>query len=206
VNDESVTPTQPRKSVTRDQLYVHRAMVLWLFAVTLVVTATLSVVLYITDPTLHDPSGKNAPGPSSVLLIVCLAGALGGFVSRLRRLYAFEDIFPRQEYAVLFRRLDLYLIAYSSIPPLVGAIAAAVVYGVFAAKLVEGPMFPVFNCTASDGSCSSIQAVYGYWRPAEATDYAKSAVWGFVSGFSERFFVDILNRLGSKGAQDEPAT
>ena len=38
--------------------------------------------------------------------LVMVAGAGGAFVSSLRRLYGFQDIFARHSYVRLFRRLD----------------------------------------------------------------------------------------------------
>lgn len=199
--------TEPNSSreaapkIQQDQLGAHRAMVLWLFTTTLFVTLGLGTVFIYTDPTLNI-NESSTESPSSVLLFVAMSGALGGFVSCLRRLYAFDDIFPRHQYAMLFRSLNPYLIAYSTIPPLIGIIAAAVIYGMFAGELITGVVFPKFACAEGGNGCKALPDFLGYWRPAEATDYAKAMVWGFVSGFSERFFVDILNQFGSKGTTD----
>ena len=185
-------------SLPKEQLDAHRAMVLWLFMTTIFVAMLLATALVLTDPTLHPQQVGGANRQASVLLPVAMAGAMGGFVSCLRRLYAFDDIFPRKQYVVLFRKLDPYLIAYSTIPPLIGMIAAVATYGMFAAELLKGPLFPAFLCADGGSGCKTLPNFLGYWRPAEATDYAKSLVWGFVFGFSERYFVDILNQFGSK--------
>ena len=92
-----------------------------------------------------------------------------------------------------------YLVAYSSIPPLIGVIAAAVIYVVFAGRMISGDLFPAFDCSRPN-ECTTLPGVLNYWSPVSATDYAKAVVWGFISGFSERFFVDILNQFGSKGS------
>jgi hypothetical protein len=141
------------------------------------------------------PEGKDI----YIFLVVITSGAIGGFVSCLRRLYAFEDIFPRKQYANLFRGLNAYLIAYSTIPPLVGMIAAAVVYLVFASMFVKGPAFPAFDCRLGESGCKTFPEFMKFWAPISSMDYAKAIVWGFISGFSERYFIDILNQFsGSK--------
>ncbi len=200
---ETPPPPKTNDAFPKEQLDAHRAMVLWLFVTTLIAVVALACVLALADPTLARESPHKW---HSTLLLAALAGALGGFVSCLRRLYAFEDIFPRKQYVVLFKKLDLYLIAYSTIPPLVGIIAASAVYCVFAGGMLKGPMFPDFTCAPGGNDCKTLQDFLGYWRPCEATDYAKAIVWGFISGFSERFFVDILNQFGSKAASGHDAT
>ncbi|SDU02942.1 hypothetical protein [Nitrosomonas ureae] len=195
-------PTQeaaPKKQY--NQLGAHRAMVLWLFPATFFVMLGLGAVFIFTDPTLNMTENVRGPSdesPSSVLLFVAISGALGGFVSCLRRLYAFDDIFPHHRYAP--RSSNFYLAAYSAIPPLVGIISAAVIYGMFASGLITGELFPKFACAQAGNDCKTLPDFLGYWRPEGAQDYAKAMVWGFISGFSERFFVDTLNQFGGKGA------
>lgn len=186
--------TAPKKQ--HNQLYAHRAMVLFLFTATLLVMLILGAVFIYTDPTLN-MNKSDAESPSSVLLFVAMSGALGGFVSCLRRLYAFDDIFPHHRYAP--RSSNFYLAAYSAIPPLVGIISAAVIYGMFASGLITGELFPKFACAQAGNDCKTLPDFLGYWRPEGAQDYAKAMVWGFISGFSERFFVDTLNQFGGKG-------
>ena len=141
----------------------------------------------------------------SILMLVVLAGALGAFVSALRRLYALENIFPTYRFRDLLRKARLYVIIYSLIPPLIGAIAAAVLYVFFAAEFVTSPLFPKFVCELEGLGCLKFKEFIDHWKPATAADYAKAAVWGFVAGFSERVVPDILNKLAEssevKGAQ-----
>ena len=173
-------------------LDAHRLLVMWLFISTLVLGLVfLAVMLY------FDKTGR---GPS-IMVAVIVAGALGGFVSSLRRLYGFQDIFPRKNYIRLFRKLNFYVIAYSLVPALVGMIGAVVVYVIFAAGLLKGDLFPEFYCVTGDGTCDEFHRFVYYWSPHGPTAYAKALVWGFIAGFSERFVPDILNRLGSENAK-----
>jgi hypothetical protein len=132
----------------------------------------------------------------TILPVVAISGTLGAFVSALRRLYSFQDIFPVSRYSGLLKNSNLYVVAYSSIPPLVGFIAATVLYIVFASEILKGAMFPTFTCEID--KCEHFLDFLRHWRPAQPTDYAKAIVWGFIAGFSERFVPDILNRLSEK--------
>ncbi|MDM0116724.1 hypothetical protein QTI66_31805 [Variovorax sp. J22R133] len=199
---DSQTPTAQIDPFPKDQLDAHRLMVLWLFVVTAAVAALLATAVILADPTLHPGKPDDADRQAPVLLLVAMAGAMGGFVSCLRRLYAFEDIFPRTQYVVLFGTFNPYLIAYSSIPPLIGLIAAVAGYGMFAAGLLQGSTFPAFRCAEGGNGCMTLPTFLGYWRPSGPTDYAKSLVWAFIFGFSERYFVDILNQFGSRARSD----
>lgn len=169
-------------------LDAHRLMVMWLFISTLVIgLGFLAFVLY------FDATGK---GGLTILIAVIVAGAGGGFVSSLRRLYSFQDIFPRREYVQLFCKMNFYVVAYSLVPAVVGMIGAVMIYLMFAAGLLKGDLFPEFHCAM--GQCTDFHGFVSYWSPKDAAANAKAIVWGFIAGFSERFVPDILNRLGSQ--------
>jgi hypothetical protein len=169
-------------------LDAHRLLVMWLFVSTLVIgLAFLTLILY-----FHH-TGR---GGVTIMIPVIVAGAGGGFVSSLRRLYSFQDIFPRRQYVQLFRRMNFYVVAYSFVPAVVGIIGAVVLYLVFAAGLLRGDLFPEFHCAAGQ-SCADFHGFVTSWIPDGPAANAKAIVWGFIAGFSERFVPDILNRLGS---------
>src|SRR5262245_65160549 len=109
-------------------LDAHRLLVMWLFICTVIVSSLLIVVVIFFDTT---------GGGLTIEAAVMAAGAGGGFVSSLRRLYTFEDIFPRREYVRLFKKLNFYVIAYSLVPPVVGTIGAIIVYLLFAAGKIR---------------------------------------------------------------------
>jgi hypothetical protein len=173
----------------QETLDAHQLLVMCLFISTLVIgSAFLLLILY------FDKTGR---GGITVLMPVIVAGAGGGFVSSLRRLYSFQDIFPKREYVRLFHRMNLYVLAYSFVPALVGMIGAIILYLLFAAGLLKGDLFPEFHCAANQ-MCDDFHGFVSHWRPDSPSANAKAIVWGFIAGFSERFVPDILNRLGSK--------
>jgi hypothetical protein len=175
-------------------LDAHRLMVMWLFISTLAVgLGFLALVLY------FEVTGR---GGVTIMIAVIVAGAGGGFVSSLRRLYGFQDIFPRREYAQLFRKLNFYVVAYSLVPAVVGMIGAAMVYLMFAGGLLRGDLFPEFHCAAGQ-TCADFHGFVAYWSPNGPAANAKAIVWGFIAGFSERFVPDILNRLGSEKPKEK---
>lgn len=187
----------------RDAFGVHRQMVLWLFFATAGLVIFTIAILLITNSTPAGGAAKpDAQIGVTILPMVALAGALGAFVSALSRLYAFKNIFPYAKYTGVLKGVSLYLIIYSTIPPLVGAIAATVLYIIFAAGLVTSPVFPDFHCTATSGLCDQFNTFLQSWSPKTSTDYAKALVWGFIAGFSERFVPDILNRLADRADKE----
>jgi hypothetical protein len=207
----SLHPTAPAtdEMSQRRILAIYKQMLLSLFLATLIVAAVLAILLF---PFYHsyintiDPSGKvPVPVPPSLLTVVQLAGALGAFFSALIRLYNFEDL-PK---AMVARELEglprLHLLIYSLVPAVIGAIAASVIHMLFAAGLLQGDFFPVFKCGNVQNVCNSFGSLIGDWGPAEAKDYAKDIVWGFVAGFAERLVPDTLQAL-SRTAQKESST
>lgn len=164
----------------------HRLLVMWLFICTIAVGLSfLALVLYFNF---------TGGGGLTVGIAVMAAGAGGGFVSSLRRLYSFQDIFPRREYTQLFRQMNFYVVAYSLVPPVVGTIAAIIIYLLFAGGVLKGDLFPDFHC-AEGQTCTDFHGFVTYWMPIDAPANAKAIVWGFIAGFSERFVPDILNRF-----------
>jgi hypothetical protein len=149
---------------------------------------------------------KGDPKPPDVPLLatVMLTGALGAFFSALSRLYSFKEL-PR----VLIEGGGLQLprpqlLMYSLIPPLVGAIAALVLYFVFAGQLITGALFPSVSChNVKDGVevCRQLSSLLGADGPDYSGDFAKVIVWSFIAGFAERFVPSILDSI-SKAASN----
>jgi len=169
-----------------DAFEVHRQMVIALFTATLILSAILAGGLLFSRVT--------------VLMVVAAAGALGGFVSALRRLYVFQRIFPVNFFKTR-RKVDFYLIIYSMIPSLVGTIAAVALYLIFASGLVKGDLFPQFHLSPVSHRPDDFQNFVFNWQPVAPADYAKTLVWSFIAGFSERFVPDLLERFASSQQQ-----
>lgn len=161
-------------------------MVVSLFLATLLLSVILGVGLYFSNVT--------------ALMVVTAAGALGGFVSALRRLYAFQRVFP-VNFFKNWHKVDLYLIIYSMIPSLVGAIAAVTLYLIFASELIKGDMFPKFHLSNLNPKPDDFQNFVANWQPISPSDYAKALVWSFLAGFSERFVPDLLEHFASSQQQ-----
>ena len=172
----------PSATPAGDAFEIHRQMVIALFTATLIVSVALAAGLIASRVT--------------ALMVVAAGGALGGFVSALRRLYAFQRVFP-QNFFRSMRRINLYLIVYSMIPSLVGAIGAVVLYMVFASGLIKGDLFPAFELSQLDPKPDDFQNFIANWQPSGPIDYAKALVWSFIAGFSERFVPDLLDRFAS---------
>lgn len=169
-----------------DAFEVHRQMVIALFVATITLSAILGGGLILSRVT--------------VLMVVAAAGALGGFVSALRRLYAFQRIFPVNFFKTR-HKVDLYLIVYSMIPSLIGIIAAVALYLIFASGLVKGDLFPQFHLSPVSPRSDDFQNFVFNWQPVAPADYAKAFVWSFIAGFSERFVPDLLERFASSQQQ-----
>lgn len=197
---------QPRHSSSadtglpsNDAFEVHRQMVVSLFVATLLLSTLLGVGLYFSNVT--------------ALMVVAASGAIGGFVSALRRLYAFQRVFPINFFKN-WHKVNLYLIIYSMIPSLVGAIAAVTLYLIFASELIKGDMFPKFHLSELNSKSDDFQNFIANWQPILSSDYAKALVWSFLAGFSERFVPDLLEHFASnaqqklrhEGATDQPPT
>jgi hypothetical protein len=195
MNEDKHPKSEEEVIATKNAFNVHRQMVVWLFIATTISCLVLSIALY----AMYVSSGG-----ITALMVVVAAGALGGFVSALRRLYAFGRIFPSEAFTVWLRKANLYVAIYSMIPPLVGAIGAVVLYLVFASGMISGKLFPNFHCALGKDMCDGFGKFLSDWQPETASDYARAFVWSFVAGFSERFVPDILDRVGSQtGAQHE---
>jgi hypothetical protein len=136
-----------------------------------------------------------------VLVLVTLAGMLGAFFSALARLYNADQLSVAiiSDTATQLRGWHLFM--YSLTPPIIGAIAAVVLYVAFLGGLVAGGLFPVMTCKAANG-CRQLAEVLNDYGPSEAQDYGKALIWAFIAGFSERLVPDTLQSLVAKTEKD----
>jgi hypothetical protein len=90
---KSIPPSGTAASLEDDRgiIDAHRLLVMWISVATLGVGLTVAGTVL---PVFHSKSSD--PQSSAFLLVVTATGGLGGFVSSLRRLYGFQDIFPRR--------------------------------------------------------------------------------------------------------------
>jgi hypothetical protein len=121
-------------------------------------------------------------------LAVFTVGVVGGVVGLQRRLKQMSDD-------------DLTLLAnswvYVGLSPLVGGILAIVTYVFFISGILQGDFFPKFLPDESAGNTRGLATLFAV-HGATAEDYGKMLLWGFISGFSERFTTDIISRFESQ--------
>ena len=181
--------TDKPQSISVEMLNAYGLMLTCLFLTTLLLVAVLSVPLFI---------GYFLDWRLPVLPFVALCGALGAFMSSLSRLYGLKNL-PALLLNQDFRLMkNGYVVMYSLIPPLVGIIAAVATYVAIAAGFLQGDLFQRFHCFAADGNCDTgIDGLLKY-GPMSAADCAKSLIWAFVAGFSERFFPGVIEGLAKQ--------
>lgn len=100
------------------------------------------------------------------------------------------------------------------ISPIIGACFAYVIFLVFVGGLVQGSMFPEFQCIgvgttveelqAEDDYCHSYKNLHSFSknvRPATNKDMAKLLIWGFIAGFAEGLIPSLLDNIAKDAVQ-----
>ena len=188
---------------------VYAQMLTALFLGTLI--AILLGILFISDFLVHffwigdwknDPNAPDVP----LLATVMVTGTLGAFFSALTRLYSFDQL-PRVLIEGSPNLPPPQLLMYSLIPPLVGAIAALILYLAFAGQLITGALFPRISCheavaNVAEG-CAKLSSLLSTDGPDHAVDFAKVIVWSFVAGFAERLVPNMLDTIGKTFAKED---
>jgi hypothetical protein len=134
---------------------------------------------------------------SEPLMMVLLAGSVGGFISIQQRLQQPSTTDP------LFKELELAVSGLDTlVAPVLGAIFATVLYLVFVAHLVSSDVFPGFACapTPTGSQPHDLASFVSCTFPQDASAWAKLAIWAFIAGFAERFVPDVLTRLAATGS------
>jgi hypothetical protein len=139
-----------------------------------------------------------------LLILVMLAGTLGAFFSALTRLYNVDQLSIALISPTVSELEGRYLLMYSLVPPIIGAIASVVLYIAFVGGIIGGGIFPELACKPDTASCESLIDVMRNYGPKSAQDYGKVLIWGFIAGFSERLVPDMLQTLVTKSEKDDP--
>jgi hypothetical protein len=122
-------------------------------------------------------------------------GIIGGFVSIQQRLKRVSD----EELTYLSQSWTSILVV-----PVFGGVFALVLYLLFLAGIVKGPLFPKITIPPFTTEAPTIEELKGFFTetlPASGSDFAKLAFWCFVAGFSERFVPQIIQRVSNGGEQ-----
>lgn len=119
---------------------------------------------------------------------VALIGSAGGTANAYRRLQRLQATEPSLRDDV--PRTLAVLQVYAS--PVVGAVFAAVLYVLFLAGLLQGELFPRFDCSAEEFTDFGAFANCG---PDTNSDVAMALVWAFVAGFGEKLVPNVLDRF-----------
>ena len=137
-----------------------------------------------------------------VLVVVALSGMLGAFFSALTRLYRVNELPLALISETVLELKGIHLMMYSLVPPVVGAIAAVVIYVGFVSKLIGGGLFPEMDCKTTANKCTEFVQVLNDYGPKEAVDYGKVLIWAFIAGFSERLVPDMLQSIVAKSQKE----
>jgi len=195
--ENTVNEPRPAPAVAKEIdpkiLAAYKQILTFQFLGTLILAVVLSVWLLIAHV-----RGWEVP----VLVLVVLLGILGAFFSALTRLYRIDEAGAALISPAVEQLGGPYLFMYSFVPPVIGAIAASVLYLIFIGKLVTGVVFPDIGCVA-EKSCATVQAMMHNYLPVKPEDYGKALVWSFIAGFSERMVPDLLQSLVAKQGKAE---
>jgi hypothetical protein len=95
-----------------------------------------------------------------LLILVTLSGMLGAFFSALTRLYNVDQLSIALISPTVSELEGRYLLMYSLVPPVIGAIASVVIYVAFIGGVIGGGVFPEMTCkTGANGrnACRCIE-------------------------------------------------
>ena len=153
------------------------------WVIVFVVTAALTLVPAAGD----DPSKLESP---PLLLVVALAGCLGGVTNNYRRSQA-PSVIKQLEEGDRFGKV-LYQCLLS---PLIGALFAIIAYVMFASQLVQGSLFPSF--TDMSVTYTDMVTFLNAVKPSTHADTASVIFWSIVAGFCESFVPNYLDELAA---------
>lgn len=177
-------------------LVAYKKMLLAQFASTVGLALVLFLSLWIAFKI-----GNSSP---ALMPLVIGAGMLGALFSALMRLYHVDEAGVALITPTVQGLGGIYVFMYSLVPPVVGAIAAVVLYLVFVGKFLAGGLFPEISCVPGKECNDVLGLMQNYW-PSKPEDYGKALVWSFIAGFSERLVPDILQSLVVKSKQQDDA-
>lgn len=158
------------------------------FAITVIIFAILLQIL--TFYTGEDAAKIDPP----LEIFAMLAGATGAFLSML--LKGFKEATEVKDVdKIIVPDTWMSFVALFLFPILIGLIAGLIMYVLLASQFLQGEILPRFVCKTPNGQCDSYRKLTLYWCPKEATDYLRTLLWCFISGFSQRIVIGDINKI-----------
>lgn len=199
------TPPEEKKVPPEVVIEAYKQMLTSLFVGTLVALflGFLALLPFLWN---YFHKGETATSDVPLLATVMLTGALGAFFSALTRLYSFNEL-PNVLIQGGLKLPAPQLLMYSLIPPVVGAIAALMLYFTFAGHLITGELFPSISCHEprinDHEGCVKLSSLLSTDGPDSAVAFAKVIVWSFIAGFAERLVPNTLDTLAKTMEKQE---
>ena len=133
---------------------------------------------------------------SDVMMLIFFAGSVGAVVNNYFRLSKMIEAkaAPADDAQERLAIIQMY------VSMLIAGILAFVAYGLFLSGLLQGSLFPEFEHTKD--IYKDVTSMLVCLAPKTNIDAAKSLLWAFVAGFSERFVPNIIDTLVSKAKSD----
>jgi hypothetical protein len=181
---------EPDLDLKHKLLAAYKRMLAYQFCGAIIMVALPAAVLVFSYVT-----AKGNVWQPPILMVVALAGIVGAFFSALTRLHRVDRLPLALMSDTVLGLNGLQLVVYSIVPPVVGAIAAMVVYLAFISGIFDSGVFPKLVCKSATKTCNDLVQVLNDYGPEKAADYGKALVWSFFAGFAERLVPDMLQAV-----------
>ena len=128
----------------------------------------------------------------SLLLIIFLAGTIGGIANTHRRIARLSA----DSGAGAIEPSEIVIIFQIYMSCLFGGVFAIVAYALLLTGIIQGPLVPMFS--GLDTPFTDVISFFTTIHPVSSIDAVKCLLWGFVAGFAEQWIPNMLDRLASQ--------
>jgi hypothetical protein len=134
---------------------------------------------------------------SDVMILIFFSGAVGGVVNNYFRLAKMVEtkLVPQGSENITLAIIQMY------VSLVVAGILAFVAYGLFLSGLLQGALFPKFRHTTDE--YLGVTAMLLGLGPDTNIDAARSIIWAFIAGFSERFVPNMIDSFIAKAKNEK---